>query len=402
MRIKKIIKSFMSVSDINHGSKRLFYQKLSAIRGIAAVIIILYHSLAHSRTWQVVEFNTLDQVLRSLGLVIVFFFLILSGFINFRPYASSILTGESPVVKGAGFFVRRISKLLPIYWVALTLWLIVAHFLNLENFGWKMYFFGHIFLAENNTQFITGIITSWALAIEFFYLLPLTIISFYLGLKRVKLKNKTLLLYSILAFITIIISNVIRYSDIKIDPSTFKQWLPIQQWDKFVLGELMALLIVFVLLRGRNQEGLKKYVRLLRVILPLLGIILLYQFPIDDWFFTKKDANYIFFSNFTPLPLAIWLMIEGIFFTKGRWFKVKILQRLGELSYPLFIFHPVSLDFIRLYYQLELPYFRVFNNWGVNFIFALITSILFSLLIERIIVNPINKIIKKYDSSAKE
>ena len=389
------------VGEIDHGAKRLFYQKLSAIRGISAVIIVLYHSLAHSRTWKDVDFNSIDQILRSSGLVIVFFFLILSGFINFRPYASSIITGESPAVKGFGFFIRRISKLLPIYWISLVIWFIPASILNLENKGWRMFFFLHIFEAKDNPEFIMGIITSWALAIEFFYLIPLTLLSIYLGYKNVKLRDKTIYLYSIIAIIAVVVSNILRYSHIKANPSSFKQWWPVEQWDKFIFGELIALAIVFLITRKKAEDKVKKAAIISRYSLFTLGTALLLLFPIDDWFFTEKSSNYIFLSNFTALPLALWMMVEGIFFTKGKWFRKKSLQKLGELSFPIFIFHPVMLDFIRMYYVKKYWYYQVFDNWGATFLTTILFTLLFSLILDKLFISKVNNFIKKYDTQVK-
>jgi len=419
-------KTSQFVIDKTHSDKRKFYPKLNTYRGIGATIIIFYHSLVMSRNWQNITLNNFGIFLRSLGLVSVVFFLILSGYLNFRPYAVSLLTGEPPVVKGWGFLIRRLSKLLPIYWLALLIfWLIIPGLHNSLHNIWSYIFLYNIYTIHKNIMFLTGIITSWTLAIEYFYLIPLVLISLLLGFKRVKLKRLGLALFILFNFSAIILSNLLRYHELLKDPNTFREWLPLEQWDKFCYGELIALLFVYLslkykgyLLKRAKAEPfkvtfLKKTIQkilfslnylierpiLFRLSTYPISIILIILFPVADWFIDHKSAQYFQLQNFTVLPLALTIMLDGLLYNQGTWFKNKFLAYLGKISYPLFIFHPVAIDIINLYYLKNLPLHQFARHWFYNFIITMFLSILFGFITDKIIVKPVTYLTKKFGST---
>ena len=404
---------------IKHDARKLFYKKVAAYRGLAALLIVVYHvrlfgiNIANNSSEVLVESGFISGVLRSLGLVAVVFFLILSGYVNFRPFAVSLFTGVPPLVKGFGFFIRRISKLFPIYWLSFFIYLVIIRYENIQLENLPSYFFlYHIFTDIDGMGFISGIYTSWALAIEFFYLIPITLISLLLGFKRVKLRTTGIFLFILFNFFIIIYSNISRWNVLESDPRSYKQWWPLEQWDKFAFGELLAILFVLLGIRaskvgtakvGRGSAiiaGIKKRKNLIRFLVYTFDILLLLKFPIEDWLFTDKSSSYAFFSNFTVLPLALTMLVDATIYTSSKWYKAGVYQYLGRVSYQFFIFHPVALEFLAMYNKKALFGFEILNNWLVCLFFTLLMTIIFSWFSELVIVNPVNKYLKRFGSSA--
>lgn len=427
MFINKVIGFFLPPKDkgtgevVQHDARKLFYKKVSAYRGLAALLIVVYHvrlfgnNIANNTGSVITESGLISGTLRSLGLVAVVFFLILSGYVNFRPFAVSLFTGVPPLVKGFGFFIRRISKLLPIYWLSFLIYLVIAHFENIRLDNLLSYFFlYHIFTEIDGMGFISGIYTSWALSIEFFYLLPITIISLLLGFKRVKLKTTGIALFILFNLFIIIYSNVSRWNVLEEDPRNYKQWWPLEQWDKFAFGELIAIFFVLYGLKVSRiviNEGpvtiwdkmwatMKKYRYWIRFIVYSIDVILLLLFPIQDWLFTEKSGSYAFFSNFTVLPLAITLLVDATIYTSGNWYKASFYQYLGRVSYQFFIFHPVALEYLTLHVKKEFFGYELLGNWLISLFFTLLFTIIFTWFSELVIVNPVNKYLKRFGSSA--
>jgi len=425
--INKVIGFFLPPKDkvtgevVQHDARKLFYKKVSTYRGLAALLIVVYHvrlfgnNVANNTGSVITESGLISGTLRSLGLVAVVFFLILSGYVNFRPFAVSLFTGVPPLVKGFGFFIRRISKLLPIYWLSFLIYLIIAHFENIRLDNLLSYFFlYHIFTEIDGMGFISGIYTSWALSIEFFYLLPITIISLLLGFKRVKLKTTGIALFILFNLFIIIYSNVSRWNVLEEDARSYKQWWPLEQWDKFAFGELIAIFFVLYGLKVSRiviNEGpvtiwdkmwatMKKYRYWIRFIVYSIDVILLLLFPIQDWLFTEKSGSYAFFSNFTVLPLAITLLVDSTIYTSGNWYKASFYQYIGRVSYQFFIFHPVALEYLTLHVKKEFFGYELLGNWLISLFFTLLFTIIFTWFSELVIVNPVNKYLKRFGSSA--
>jgi peptidoglycan/LPS O-acetylase OafA/YrhL len=100
-------------------SKRL--PGVDGLRAVAALWVVLYHMMAFSRGPEFPEVPGLDLFLRS-GSTGVSLFLVLSGFCLFLPFAG----GRTARFKIGEFLLRRCRRLMPAYYVALVLALVLA------------------------------------------------------------------------------------------------------------------------------------------------------------------------------------------------------------------------------------------------------------------------------------
>ncbi len=141
---------------------QVHFPGLEAIRALAASMVVVHHvaSLAGPRAGLVA---TPAEVMDA-GVAVFF---VLSGFLIFRPYATGLITarGGQPAV---AFWWRRILRIVPAYWVALTvLW--AAGNLHLGDQWWKHYLFLQPF---SRYTALVGLVPAWSLSTELcFYLL---------------------------------------------------------------------------------------------------------------------------------------------------------------------------------------------------------------------------------------
>jgi peptidoglycan/LPS O-acetylase OafA/YrhL len=140
------------------------------LRAIAVVLVLLLHT-----AW--VSGFTLRS---SLGIyagrleIGVSIFFLISGFLLYRPFVLSHLTGErSP--NSRRFWQRRLLRIVPAYWLALTLLTYVFHLVSLGP-GWQGVVTHYLFLQIYfPAQVFFGITQAWSLCTEmsFYLVLPL-------------------------------------------------------------------------------------------------------------------------------------------------------------------------------------------------------------------------------------
>jgi peptidoglycan/LPS O-acetylase OafA/YrhL len=140
------------------------------LRAIAVTSVLLLHTAWVSGF---TERNSLGVYTSRLEIGVSIFFLI-SGFLLYRPFALSHLTARrSP--NTARFYVRRLLRIVPAYWLALTLLAYVFHLVTMGP-GWQgvvtQYLFLQIYFP---TQIFFGITQAWSLCTEmsFYLVLPL-------------------------------------------------------------------------------------------------------------------------------------------------------------------------------------------------------------------------------------
>ena len=151
---------------------------MDSLRAIAALSVFVYH-VAFVLGW--FDEGLAGRYLRELNLGVSIFF-VLSGFLLYRPFVAARVEGEpSPAL--VPYAIRRVARIVPAYWVALTIiaiWLPVSGVFTAEGI---VTYYG--FLQAYDPDTITGGIgQAWTLTVEvsFYILLPILA----LGLRRVR------------------------------------------------------------------------------------------------------------------------------------------------------------------------------------------------------------------------
>jgi len=158
-------------------------------------------------------------------------FFILSGFLLYRPLVSAQL-GGAPRSPWRDYARRRLLRIVPAYWLALTVLAIYPGLPGVFTHNWWYYYF--FLQVYNHDVSIGGIVVAWSLCVEVSFYLLLPFYSMLVGRlgggpRRVRVE------LGVLAGLGVA-SLVLRYSD-----SAFPITLPVyMQW--FALGMGLALI----------------------------------------------------------------------------------------------------------------------------------------------------------------
>jgi peptidoglycan/LPS O-acetylase OafA/YrhL len=99
-------------------------------------------------------------------------FFLISGFLLYRPFVVANLGGR-PVIPTAAFYLRRLARIFPAYWLALT-GVIVFFGLRLHSWLDAVVYYGLLQIYDHH-RYLHGISQAWSLATEvsFYAFLPL-------------------------------------------------------------------------------------------------------------------------------------------------------------------------------------------------------------------------------------
>jgi peptidoglycan/LPS O-acetylase OafA/YrhL len=242
------------------------------LRAIAAVSVLLLHT-----AW-VSGFTTrssLGAYTSRLEIGVSVFFLI-SGFLLYRPFAVSHLT-ERAAPNMRKFWERRLLRIVPAYWLALTVLTYVFHIIQLGP-GWQGFATHYLFLQIYfPTAVFFGITQAWSLCTEMSFYLFLPLYAALVGLRRRPQKRQLAWELGGLAALCVI-SFLFRYwvlhlpvlkvvsgrivgvcypncSTRAIYPALMVSWLP-AYLDLFAFGMLLAVLSVWFTERDSEPSWL--------------------------------------------------------------------------------------------------------------------------------------------------
>jgi peptidoglycan/LPS O-acetylase OafA/YrhL len=189
-------------------------QVLDGFRCIAILLVIGYHLQQRNPLFVQRFTHPLIDAFWTFGSSGVNLFFVLSGFLLFMPYARALMfQGKWPSIRQ--FYFRRALRILPAYYVALIIDVILFAPEYLRPDHWKQLFLFFILFMDSTKatyQHING--AFWTLAVEwqFYMLLPLAMLAFAFLFKRLK-QSPRLRLGTILGlcFLIIVYGITMRY-----------------------------------------------------------------------------------------------------------------------------------------------------------------------------------------------
>ena len=154
---------------------------LDAMRAVAAFSVVAYHVAFFSRA---TEHGATGALLSRLSVGVTIFFAI-SGFVLYRPFVRARHDGEPPRPLG-DYASRRALRIVPAYWLALTLLAIYPGLTGVFSEDWWIYYgFGQVYSGET---IFRGIGPAWSLCTEVVFYLALPFLAAALG--RVSWRNE--------------------------------------------------------------------------------------------------------------------------------------------------------------------------------------------------------------------
>ncbi len=332
------------------------YKELDALRGIAALMIVLFHftmgkaEAKYGFKW---------------GITGVDLFFLISGFVIFMSL--------NKITKSVEFIINRISRLYPTYWTSVTFSFILLPIYSFYKNG----FFAKIDLTQyfgNMTMFqfylrIPDIENPyWTMIIEMLFYLGMLFLFHFKLLKYLNLIGITSCVLTVIMaslFGDRILTQIIIY------------WVPLLQFvTLFFAGT------VFYKIYSDKNKLVENY---LIIILCLISQILLFKYA---------GRSQIFISH---TEYAVMLLIYFALFTlfvhhKLNFIVSKATLFFGEISFALYLIHQsISTDFIIPFLTKTLH----FNFWVASFVVALPIVILIASFITYCIEIPIRRQMKE-------
>jgi peptidoglycan/LPS O-acetylase OafA/YrhL len=330
------------------------------LRAVAIILVLFEH-------WTPKD-SFLNQWLPT-GTLGVNLFFVLSGFLIGRILLNDFFSiGKNELSKLKilkQFYIRRALRIFPVYFLfLLSLILLGYKDINTEKLGWLFTYTSNIGIVFYNLEL--GYLTHlWSLAVEEQFYLIFPILLFAL--------NRIHPFYIIFSFITL--GPLLRIT-LYLSGNQYFSWFTLSTFDYFGFGILLA----YLKLKSINIRYSFSLMML------CFGLYLYLQSGILH-FYGKS-----FLGVLLPLlPMSYMLLLDYTYTIQTslfvRFLELKPFQFIGKISYGVYLFHFVFLNWF--------PMTGKFH-WFFNFIFLFSITILVALISFVFFESPINRLKKKF------
>jgi peptidoglycan/LPS O-acetylase OafA/YrhL len=310
---------------------------MDSVRGIAILLVVVNHCTALSGAWAAPVWGHW-ALYADIGVAVFF---VLSGFLLYRPFAVAH-AGVRAAPRVTTYFRRRVLRIVPGFWLALTvlaIWPGVPGVFTGD--WWRYYFFGQVYSAKTVTL---GVASAWSLCVEatFYLLLPLFAAAVSgLVARRARRPWWQVELVALGAFAAFGLACVAAQRHFEW-PRPWTYTLPtVTEW--FAVG--MGLAVATVAMQGRERSS-----RLLRVLADYPGlswalavaVFAIGIYPLDIR--TAQPASTLHFvGNRIAFGLtALLIVAPAAFEGRGlvrRILGLRFLAWIGLISYGIFLWH---------------------------------------------------------------
>lgn len=298
---------------------------LDAMRALAALAIVVYHAAAETEFTKV---NELGAYTARLDVGVTLFFL-LSGFLLYRPFAAARHEGRPPI-RVRDYARRRVLRIVPAYWVALTL---LALWPGLDAFWdgdwWRSYAFVQNLSGASTIQ---GIFAAWTLCIEvsFYVLLPFLAVA----IGRVAGTRWRVELALLVALAVVAVAGRALILELGGGPGLRNSLAGYLDW--FVYGMVLALLSIV----WREREPVKPWLAWSGAAVAFWLVST--QLGLTRGLFVDDGVAAEIGEHLLYALVAALLLLPAIFGTGGllrRALASRALAWLGLVSYGVFLYH---------------------------------------------------------------
>jgi peptidoglycan/LPS O-acetylase OafA/YrhL len=348
--------------------KRVHFPSFDGLRAIAALGVVLVHVSLISGVVVRKPHSWGPYLARADAGVVIFF--AISGFLLYRPFVAARIEGRDTMSAGR-FFKRRALRILPAYWVVLT---IVAFAMREPGFehGQSVplhYLLLHVYVRPN----VTGgpVQQSWSLATEATFYLFLPLYVFAIGKLRARVQRP--MRVEVLGVAALIVGSVaLKWGCLLggVDATRYGQmgtWLPFRL-DQFGIGMALAIASAHLAHRGRRAPlGLGR--RFAPAVCWALAAV-------AYWFVSTQcdmplsplnSSRQAFVQQLLYTVFALFMVLPAVFGpqTVGavrRFLRNRVVAWLGLISYGIYIWHEAFLglwfsitgdrDFVAPFWQL--------------------------------------------------
>jgi peptidoglycan/LPS O-acetylase OafA/YrhL len=310
--------------------KLTYYKQLDGIRAIAALMVLFFHFFRDVTT-QSIPLKVLKE-LSNFGQTGVTLFFVLSGFLITRI----LLNTKETSGYFKNFYVRRILRIMPLYFLFLIVWYLVVPLVtgtDFASFNQEIYYFTYLQnFARTFDWDSTGPHHFWSLAVEehFYLFWPLVI---YLFSK----KNLTKIIIGVILF-AMLLRAYMLWQGYSVFIFTFTRF------DALAIGALLAILELKGVFRSEKSPI---FLRLFIGIITLS--VLLYAF-VGEGNDVLQNLRYLLLSFAYFALLGVVLCYRKDHFLNTV-LKTRFLTYTGKISYGLYVYHPLVLLIFTTYFS---------------------------------------------------
>jgi peptidoglycan/LPS O-acetylase OafA/YrhL/4-amino-4-deoxy-L-arabinose transferase-like glycosyltransferase len=358
-------------------------------RALAALAVVAVHvGLVSAYTFR---HRTTGPYIARLDAGVALFFLI-SGFLLYRPFVRSHLSGQAAPRPGA-YLKRRALRILPAYWFALTIIVFVLHLQTIQGRRGFVIYYG--LLQIYFPKYLEGGISqAWSLCTEISFYLFLPLYAWALrGVARrlrqsliaVEVSGLVALYGGAMLWRYLVVSST-HHSSVITDSL---DWLPANA-DLFALGMLLAVISVSAELGGgvrRLAEAAGRH-----------AWVWWTAAAVSFWVVSTRIGLP---RDFRALPTGPWmgrqilygltaffLLIPGIFGRTDAGLGRKMLawrwvQFLGLISYGIYLWHEAAIDEFRRWVHMPMFGGHVLGMTIVTIVFSVIVASVSYVVVER-------------------
>jgi peptidoglycan/LPS O-acetylase OafA/YrhL/peroxiredoxin len=368
------------------------FSELDALRGLAAISILVLHAYQNSRTLDALIDSKASSgyaygdnyIVRNLIINLDFglgVFFALSGFVVFLPFAKAIIEGRRHMGVRE-FMTRRFFRIVPLYFVAIFV-------------VWNSRYYGgttqipdlvrHLTFTQiyNNDEIFYTIGPAWSLAVEMHYYVMTAVLIFVLTKIGRRIASRRGRIVLVAAFPAALAIASIAYKawafyvrHLPLDNSLSAHrytvyYSALARADGFAFGMLLS--VIFVVLGSwRPKTPWLPRALCLAAILPFAGMVAVR----GD---RTTDPHFISLYYYSWIGLGTTLIMSAIVLSKHEWFSMRMLrarplQFLGVVSYSLYMWHEPLMRSLEKHHILV---FKEPTTWPLS-VAALITIALFT------------------------
>jgi peptidoglycan/LPS O-acetylase OafA/YrhL len=303
------------------------FPQVDGVRAIAALSIFAFHIAGVSGA---LYYGWAHQFTQHLNLVGVPIFFVISAFVLYRPFVASRF--GAPERSLADYARKRFLRIVPGYWVALTLSAALLSLAGIFTSDWPWYYgFAQVYSSRRAPL---GLPTAWTLAVEvsFYLMLPL----YALLMQRVAGTRRGWLKSELGALAVLALASQLANSQI-VHLSTIVSTFP---W--FAAG--MALAVFSVNGKGRYSALVADYSTACWLLaLGLYAVMCLWFTPLLEALRVTLWQNLAIYTLWVA-AIAVLVILPAVNVPlrerlPQRVLRIRVLAWLGVVSYGLYLYH---------------------------------------------------------------
>jgi peptidoglycan/LPS O-acetylase OafA/YrhL len=193
-------------ADPTWAVRKRYFPAVEGMRGSAALLVLLGHVLQVSYLPET-HLAVLGYWVSVFGVVVFF---TISGFLLYRPFLSARAAGRSVIGFTPSYLWRRVVRIFPAYWVAITLLAIWPGLEGIFTGRWWAYYA----LVQTYAVVHYGLPVAWTLAVEVSFYVALPVIALFLSTRGVSSGRPHALRWELAVLIGLAVASVWWRADI--------------------------------------------------------------------------------------------------------------------------------------------------------------------------------------------